>query len=178
MTPADLYRECSLSAWRIEALQHYTVPGDEERQRAFHAGEPLPPPKPGKVDDLALIARLSNGGRRVGRIHVVDRPLSDYIRYELAVYAENVAAGEEVRIADRSLDPADLAELAEDFAIFDAEAYSDTAAVRFDYDNRGLVRGYRIVTDLETVEQYREQLDLAYAYSVPLDEFMAAAATR
>ena len=34
-----------------------------------------------------------------------DRPLSAYVRYELAVYAENVAAGEEVRIADRSAHP-------------------------------------------------------------------------
>ena len=105
MTPADLYRTCRVSARRLETLQHYDVTGDEERQRAFLAGQPLPPPRQGKLDDLALIADLRQAGRYVGRVHVVDRPLSPYVRYELAVYAENVAAGEDVRIADRSLHP-------------------------------------------------------------------------
>ena len=175
MTPADLYRDCALSAWRIEALQHYTVPGDEERQRAFHAGEGLPAPGQGKQDDLALIARLRESGRTIGRIHVVERPLSDYVRYELAVYAENIAAGEEVRIADRSLYP-ELGEVAEDFVIFDAEAPSDAVVVAFDYDGTGLVRSYRVVTDLQAVGRYQEMADLAYAYSVPLADFMAARA--
>jgi hypothetical protein len=84
MTPADLYRTCSASAWRIEVLQHYTGTADEERQRAFHAGEPLPPPGAGKLASLALISRLRHAGREVGRVHVVSRPLSAYVRYELA----------------------------------------------------------------------------------------------
>lgn len=176
MTPADLYRDCALSAWRVEALQHYTVPGDEGRQRAFREGKPLPPPGPGKQDDLELIARLRHAGRTVGRIHVIERPLSDYVRYELAVYAENAAAGEEVRIADRSLYP-ELGEVTTDFVIFDAEAYSDAMVILFDYDDAGLVRGYRITADPETVEECRERLDLAYGNSVPLDEFTAATAT-
>jgi hypothetical protein len=173
-TPADLYRDCALSAWRVEVLQHYTVPGDEARQRAFHAGEPLPPAGQGKLDDLGIITRLRESGRTVGRIHVIDRPLSDYLRYELAVYAENIAAGEEVRIADRRLYP-ELGEIAEDFVIFDAEAPSDTVVAAFDYDGTGLVRGYRIVTDAQALDRYREAADLAYAYSVPLADFMATA---
>src|SRR5207245_5369176 len=44
-------------------------------------------------------------GRHVGRVHVVDQPLSPYVRYELAVYAENVSAGEDVRIADSLCTP-------------------------------------------------------------------------
>jgi hypothetical protein len=175
MTPKDLYRACSLSAWRVEALQHYTVPGDEDRQRAFRAGEPLPPPRAELLDDFRLIAELRETGRTVGRVHVVDRPLSDYVRYELAVYAENVAAGEEVRIADRSLYP-ELGEVTEDFVVFDAEAGSDAAVILFDYDDAGLIRGYRIITGRQEVDLYRGTLDLAYAYSVPLSDFMVATA--
>ena len=63
MTPADLYRTCRVSACRLETLQHYDVPGDEERQRAFLAGEPLPPPRQGKLDDLKLITKLRESGR-------------------------------------------------------------------------------------------------------------------
>ena len=177
MTPADLYRDCSLSAWRIEALQHYAGTGDEERQRAFREGRPLPPPGPGKLEDLKLIARLHREGRTIGRVHVVDRPLSEYLRYELAAYAENAAAGEEVRIADRSAHP-ELAEIASDFAIFDAEADSEAAVILFNYDSDGVVRGYEISYDPETVERCRDLLDLAYAFSVPLSEFTAAAAAR
>lgn len=79
MTPADLYRTCGASAWRLEVLQHYAGAADEERQRAFHAGEPLPPPGPGKVSSLALISRLRQAGRQVGRVHVVSQPLSAYV---------------------------------------------------------------------------------------------------
>lgn len=175
MTPADLYRDCCLSAWRIEALQYYAGTGDEERQRAFREGRPLPAPGPGKLEDLKLIARLSREGRTVGRVHVVDRPLSDYVRYELAVYAENAAAGEEIRIADRSAHP-ELAEITGDFAIFDAEADSESAVILFKYDSEGVVHGYEISYDQEVVEQCRDLLDLAYAFSVPLSEFTAAAA--
>ena len=88
-------------------------------------------------------------------MHVVDRPLSDYVRYELAVYAENVAAGEDVLIADRSPHP-ELEGLVRDFAIFDAET-----VVLFDYDDDGRVHGYRIADDVETVKRCRTQYDLA-----------------
>lgn len=168
MTPADLYRTCRASARRLETLQHYDVPGDEDRQRAFRAGEPLPPPKPGKLADLALIAELRKAGRYVGRVHVVDQPLSPYVRYELAVYAENVAAGEDVLIADRSLHP-DLEGLAQDFAIFDSET-----VVLFDYDSGGRIRGYQIASDQETVKRCVYLYGLAAARAVPLAEFMAA----
>lgn len=176
MTPADLYRTCRVSACRLETLQHYDVPGDEERQQAFHAGHSLPPPRRAKLDDLGLIGKLRESGRKVGRVHVVDQPLSAYVRYELAVYAENVAAGEDVRIADRSLH-SELEALTEDFAIFDAET-DDASVVLFDYDTGGRVHGYRIASDRETVDRCREQYDLALARSVPLSEFVAASLNR
>jgi len=64
MSPADLYhrRTCSDSAWRLD-VQRYVGTAGEERQRAFHAAEPLPPPGPGKPASLAVVSRL----RRVGR---------------------------------------------------------------------------------------------------------------
>jgi hypothetical protein len=176
MTPADLYRGCVSSAWRIEALQHYAGTGDEERQRAFHAGEPLPPPGPGKQDDLALIARLAAAGRTIGRIHVIDRPLSGYVRYELAAYAENATAGEQVRIADRSAHR-ELAEVNDDFAIFDAEA-SGAAVILFDYDAAGVVQGYRAADEAQTVDRCRRLLRLALDCSVPLAEFTETVAAR
>lgn len=172
MTPADLYRTCRFSACRLETLQQYATSGDEERRRAFRAGEPLPPPGPGKLDDLRLIAQLRKAGRQVGRVHVVDQPLSDYMRYELAVYAENVAAGEDVRIADRSRHP-ELADLGQDFALFDAET-GEPQVILFGYDVDGSLLGYRHATDRPTIARCQRQYRLALARSVPLAEFMAA----
>jgi len=86
--------------------------------------------------------------------------------------AENVSAGEDVRIADRSLHP-ELEVLTQDFAIFDGET-EDAAVVLFDYDSGGRVGGYRAARDRETVDRCREQYELALRRSVPLGEFMAA----
>lgn len=166
-TPADLYRTCRVSARRLETRQRYDVTGDEERLRAFLAGEPLPPPSPGKLADLELITSLRRKGRYIGRVHVVSLPLTDYLRYELAVYAENAAAGEDVRIADGSRPI--LAELDQDFALFDSET-----AILFDYDDAGKVRGYRIADDRATVTRCIRQYMFANAGAVPLNDFMAA----
>ena len=105
----------------------------------------------------------------MGRVHVVDRPLTDYVRYELAVYAENVAAGEDVLIADSSVYP-ELAGLTQDFALFDSET-----AVLFDYDEDGLVRGYRISDDVRIVRGCTEQYVAVAERAVPFADFMAAA---
>jgi hypothetical protein len=172
ITPVDLYRTARVSAWRLETLQHYDVPGDEGRQRAFHAGEPLPAPRQELQDDMRLIADLRRRGVQVGRVHVVDRPLSDYVRYELAVYAENVAAGEDVRIADRSAHP-ELEPLTQDFAIFDRER-QHPGVILFDHDGNGKVAGYWVTFDRKTVPACREQIELALGLSVPLAEFTAA----
>jgi hypothetical protein len=171
MTPADLYRGCSISAYRLETLQLYDVTGDE-RYRAFHAGEPLPPPGPGKVEDLRLIRQLTGAGRKVGRVHVIDQPLTDYLRYELAVYAENAAAGEDIRIAERPAHPS-LLGLRRDFAVFDAETKHGTAIV-FDYSPVGRVLGYRVNNHQGAVRRFRELYDLALSHSIPVAEFVTA----
>lgn len=175
MTPKDLYSTCRFSAFRLETQQHYEVPGDEDRQRAFHAGESLPPPRDELLDDLRLIANLNQRGRRIGRVHVVNRPLTPYLRYELAVYAENVAAGEDVRIADRSQHPG-LAALRVDFVISDMDS-AKPAVIVFDYDENGHLHGYRrVAADSSTGQPYRHQFALALGLSVPLAEFMSAIA--
>jgi hypothetical protein len=172
MTPGDLYRTCKVSANRLETLQHYDVPGDEERQRAFHATGVLPPPRAGKREDLNLISEIRRSGRDVGRVHVVDWPLSDYVRYELAVYAENAAAGEDIRIADLGMHP-ELDGFTTDFAIFDVES-DDPSVIIFDYSDSGLIRGYRHSQDPTEIAVYREQYELADRHSIPLHEYLAA----
>jgi len=117
-------------------------------------------------------AIAQRGHRGVQRVHVVGRPLSDYIRYELAAYGENAAAGEDIRIADRSAHR-ELDNLGEDFTIFDAGT-SDASVILFRYDARGRLHGYRHATDQETVMRCGVQYGLALTCSVPLNEFMSS----
>jgi hypothetical protein len=172
MTPGDLYRTCRASAYRLEVRQHYIVSGDAERQRAFRAGEPLPPPRQDKQDDLRLVAGLRQAGKQIGRVHVVSWPLSDYVRYELAVYSENVAAGEDVAIADVSAHP-DLARLDTDFAIFDGET-DEPSVILFDYSPEGRLLGYGLTRDPGVVNRCLRQYQLAREHAVALQEFTAA----
>jgi hypothetical protein len=47
------------------------------------------------------------GGKSWSRVHVIQEPLSEYLRYELIGYVESMAVGEEIRLAyplkDRAL---------------------------------------------------------------------------
>jgi len=170
MTPAELFETFRESAFRLETLQYYVLAEDEPRRRAFREGRPLPP-RPGKTDSMRLVRDAVARGRRVHRVHVVDLPLSDYIRYELAVYPENIAAGEDVRIARRAAHPG-LGELDTDFWLFDAET-GHAAVVWFRYtpDGQLITRDYS--DDVGDVSRARGQRDLALARSLPLTEFMA-----
>jgi len=170
MTLTELFETFSASAFRLEALQHYVLGEDEPRRRAFREGRPLPP-RPGKTESLRMVRDAVGAGKRVHRVHVVDLPLSEYIRYELAVYPENIAAGEDVRIAPRTAHPG-LDDLNTDFWLFDAET-NRPAVVWFRYTPGGQILSRDYSDDPDDVRRAREQRDLAIAHSLPLSEFMA-----
>jgi len=170
MTPGDLYRTCRVSAHRLETLQHYEVANDVERQQAFHAGHPLPPPRQQKRDDLKLISELRKAGREIGRVHLVVKPLSEYVRYELAVYAENVAAGEKILIADKTADER-LTQMNQDFAVFDGGT-PEASLILFRYDATGRLDTYEHVSDRTIVKSYWTQYQRAAKLAVPLETFV------
>jgi hypothetical protein len=170
MTLTELFGTFQESAFRLETLQYYVLAEDEPRRQAFQEGRPLPP-RAGKAESMRMVRDAVAAGRRVHRVHVVDLPLSDYIRYELAVYPENIAAGEDVRITCRAAQPG-LEDLDTDFWLFDAES-SKPAVVWFRYTPGGQILGRDYSGDPAEVGRARDQRNLALAHSVPLDEFMA-----
>jgi hypothetical protein len=71
-------------AWRLETRPGYTVP-----QEAYTSGW---------MDE---VRQWTAEGRNVGRVHIVTRPLSDYLRFEFEYYyRHHVAVGEDIRILD------------------------------------------------------------------------------
>lgn len=167
MTTNDVLRlflDIRREAFRLEQLERYAVEEDDELLAAWREGRSIRR-TPADSAWLRLIADHTAAGRRVYRVHVIDWPLSEYTRFELACYPDNVAAGEEVYLVDRDAAPA-LAALAEDFWLFDDEA---AALMPYDHDGRPL--DPEPATD---VAAYRARRDVALAHALPLDEWLTA----
>ena len=170
----SLYRAAAQSVFRLETLQRYLVSAESLQLQAFSEGRPLPPDEQ-VVKSMKIIRALTGAGTRVYRVHVVDLPLGSYLRYELAAYAENIQAGEEVSIAVRSWHR-DLARLTEDFVLFDAD--SDHASVVWmRYDQQGRVAGRDYSDSRADIARACRDRDLAMAHAVSLSEFTALADT-
>jgi hypothetical protein len=160
------------SLFRLEALDDYAVSRYDERVQAFREGRPLPPSPP-KEAWLKQVTEAVAAGKRIYRVHVLSQPLSDYLRYELTVYQENTAAGEEVFIADRSRQPDDheLRDLNQDFLLID-----DAIVVWYRYDAGGHLLGYERSDDPVDLARCRRQRDTAMAYAVSLEEYLPTVA--
>lgn len=158
-----LFRTFERSAFRLEQVQQYLVPEDDEAFTAWREGRPLPEFTVSTSPWLRLIADTTAAGRRWTRVHIVERPLSDYNRFRLATDSALVGAGEHTYVADRAWHP-DLADLREDFWLFD-----DELAVTIQFDDEGHFVGLTRVP-AEDIDLYRARRDRALRWAVPLDE--------
>lgn len=159
------------TAFRLETLLRYA--GDEGEEFAiFLAGQPLPERSTRTVPWLRRVADTTAAGARWQRVHVLSRPLTDYLRFEMVGYQANVDAGEDVRIADRGTHP-ELASLRRDFWLFDAET-PDAFAMLMHHDTAGRLIGFQSTDDFATIDRCLRERDLALALSVPLHEYAAA----
>jgi len=177
MSGADLfslYRRSTQSVFRLETLQRYAVPAESAQLRAFTEGRPLPPDKE-VAKSMEVIRAMTAAGTRVYRVHVIDLPLTAYLRYEMAAYAENTQAGEEVSIAVRSWHR-DLARLTEDFVLFDADT-ARPSVVWMRYDRQGQIISRDYSESPADVARARRDRDLAVARAVPLSDFTTLADT-
>lgn len=168
-----LFDRFSHDVFRLETLQHYAVSEEDERLRAFRDGTPRPERSLRTSPWLARIAVTTVQGKRWSRIHVVEHPLSEYLRYELLGYIESAAVGEEIRITDRAADP-DLVGLGPDFWLFDTES-ADAYAVLMHYDQGGEVLGFEHTSDQGVLRRCRAQRDTALKHSVALNKYLAKA---
>ncbi|WP_245984646.1 DUF6879 family protein [Streptomyces tateyamensis] len=93
-----LFRTFERTAFRLETLAVYDVEEEREEFADFLAGRPLP----SESADNPWVRSMTDHGKQLARVHVLSSPLSDYLRYELAWYPGNVAAGESIGIIDKS----------------------------------------------------------------------------
>jgi len=166
-----MYRQATREVFRMEARQQYAVEAEAAQMEAFAEGRPLPR-DPAVERSMDVIRQARAAGTRVYRVHVVDLPLTPYLRYEMAAYRENLAAGEEVFIAARSWHR-DLAGITEDFVLFDP-GIGRQAVVWMRYDADGRITGRECSDDPADIARARRDRDLAMAHAVPLGQFAAA----
>jgi hypothetical protein len=112
---------------------------------------------------LVRVRHFRHTGRWIGRVHVINRPLTDYLCYEFAVYRRTVEAGEDVRILDLTDQP-NPGLPAQDFWLFD-----DTAVVRMDYSPDGTQLGRELLEDVDPAP-YVAWKRLALEYAEPFTE--------
>lgn len=171
MTSDEFFAAFTRVAWRLETLPSYGTPETDPDFAAFLNLGHLTPlsERPRKQAWMAAVRQAVTAGRQMGRVYVARQPLSDYARYELATYPENVAAGEDVRIADLDDHP-ELAHLDTDFWLLD-----DEVALVMDYDDQGRFIAAIRTTDPGVLEVCHDFQRLAIAHSVPLQEFLQPA---
>lgn len=128
------------SAFRLETLPEYHVAEDDEALafRAFQEGHPLPV----LGDDRGwpkVVAEATAAGKFIERVRVVRRPLSAYVRFELAWgYPQNVEAGEAIRILELSRDD-ELPWIPDPDAGYDFWLFDAVTVVRMEYDAAGRI---------------------------------------
>jgi hypothetical protein len=158
------------SSWfRLETLQQYDVDYEAAEYRGFLLTGHLKD-EPGEWQ--RMITEHTQAGRQLRRVHVIEEPLTDYLRYELAVYELNQRAGEDIRVLPtvRGEWPDHLPR-AYDFWVFD-----DADAWKMIYDDDGRFIASEQVVDPVEIAQFRRWRNTALARSIPLADYKVRAA--
>jgi hypothetical protein len=161
----ERFKTFRYTAYRLETLQSYDVPQEEESLAAFLAGDPVSfgPPKDGWT---AVVASAVAAEKSMRRVHVAEEPLSDYLRYEMESYRPNVEAGEDVRILPVA--PGRWPDLPRhDYWLFDS---ADLWLMN--YDEAGHFAGARSVTDAGHIVMHGYWRDAALHAAVPYADYV------
>jgi hypothetical protein len=165
-TLGALFSEFEREAFRLETLDDYGNSGGVDAYRAFLAGEPQPQGYQ-EVGWVTTVRDAVLAGKRIYRVHVLSRPLTPYLRFELSWgYHRNMAAGEEFYILDTTEKENPITD-APDFWLFD-----DAVAGSMDYDGDGKYLGVDF-HEGPAATKFRAHRDTAMAHAVPLPDWWA-----
>ncbi|CAM5534281.1 hypothetical protein GCM10010329_28910 [Streptomyces spiroverticillatus] len=151
-------------AWRLETLPQYLMPQEAEEFAAFKAGARIDP-RGVSNEYTDRLRRQAAEGRVQGRVHIVTRPLSDYLRFEFHHYYQaHSLAGEQIRILDVT-DRANPLEGVQDYWCFDR---SEVVLMNYHSDGRQINREVFEGDPAPFIEYQR----IAVVESVPFEEYV------
>jgi len=168
---AALFDAAEHSVFRLEARQAYAVPTDDASLTAFQEGRPRPERSVRTSPWLARIAATTAAGVAWSRVRVVDRPLTEYTRWELLAYVESQAVGEQISLVDLEIVDGTI-DLRQDFWLFDGDTPHPQAVI-LHYTPDGQVEQREFVVDVTVVAELVRRRDAATLHAVPLNEFLA-----
>lgn len=155
-------RTFQVSAWRLELQPAYDVDYEEGQFAAFLTGRPQPPTDNPELSDwMRRVQEHTSQGRTMGRVRIVDNPITDYQRWLRWMDWWNIQAGETVRYLPRALAyRGGLLPAAEgpDWWLLD-----DARLVLSYYDDRYRRTRVELVEDDPQVQQMREWRAVAVA---------------
>ncbi len=100
MNLSDLFEVFEQSAFRLESLAAYKVDEETDAFREFRDSGVI---RPGFNHEWAtMVADAVAAGKTMKRLRLLSSPLSEYEQFEVAAYEAGLAAGEHIRVADRS----------------------------------------------------------------------------
>lgn len=162
---ATLLSGYAASAFRLEARQTYSNDAEDAAVARFLSGD-----APTLTFDWSIpkIEAQVAAGRRQTTVRVVKEPPTDYTRWELSVFPQFVAAGEDIRILTvaHEASPPDLPE--HDFWLFD-----DREVWRMHYDERHRFTGAELLDEGALGDHLRWR-DTALARSVRFEVYLRA----
>lgn len=151
-------------AFRLETLNNYGVSRLEGHFRAFLNGEPQPEEFKNSPW-VSTIHRAVQSDKRMYRVHILSRPLTDYLRYELGWgYHRNMAAGEEFFILDTTERPNPLE------GVGDFWLYDEVIVEAMNYDASGKYLGTETLPQ-ERASEFIEYRNIAMRHAVPFSEW-------
>ncbi|WP_329132422.1 hypothetical protein OG552_13035 [Streptomyces sp. NBC_01476] len=159
----DLFDSFKSEAFRLETLDDYSKSGSVVAYRLFLAG--LPQPEDYNADWVEEVRASTAAGKRIYRVHVLSRPLTPYLRFELGWgYRKNMTGGEEFFVLDITGRDNPLSGVG-DFWLFDGE---DVATMG--YAGEGKFLGAEVLPPVRAAEfvKYR---DTALARAEPFTEW-------
>jgi hypothetical protein len=167
---AALFTGFKHTAYRLETLQHYGVGYEDESFRAFAAGKPLAADS-ARDGWTANIRSAVAEGKTFQRVHLVNEPLSEYLRYEMKWwYGPNAEAGDDVRILPAHRGPTD--DLAALGALSDYWLFDSSDLWIMNYDTDGKFRHAEQVSDLGTIVTHAYWRDAAMHYAIPYADYL------
>jgi hypothetical protein len=150
-------------AFHLEMKEEYHVEDEDEPFRQFLTAGTVDPDW--LTDWLDHIRDATTAGVAVQRVRVVSEPLNDYARFLLAMAAQNVAAGENIRYLPR--DKAAGIDLpAEDCWLFD-----DSKLVYVLFPDEGRRVGLYPVDDPKITARYVRVRDQVWERAIPYAEY-------
>ncbi|MGH3767136.1 MAG: DUF6879 family protein [Pseudonocardiaceae bacterium] len=170
-----LFDRFEASAFHLETHQTYAMSEEDERLKAFREGLPRPERSVRTSPWLRRVAVTTAVGKQWGRVHIIEHPLSEYLRYELIGYVESQAAGDVIGLADCGMHP-ELVDLGPDFWLFD-HGTSAAFGVLLHFDHSGHLLDIASVTDSAGVAELERQRKLAMDRSVSLADYLAGQKT-